>query len=372
MRRRIIENRRKIFFEKLNNINCPECNSYMVPRKAKKGKNAGSEFYGCYNFPKCNATLSKNTSQNPYSNLSYDNLLREENRIFKGNEEKKKVIVSYKEALNSEAVLDQEKKEEIENIKQQINEKTRVISSELDNSNNSIKNLLIVIFSIGIATYLIKLLPFELNFYGLEVFIYFLVWIIPCGISMIFLKFIFAVNDDSDIRSVIYKKTYSLNKELENLVFEEKERKQISLNNKKIVKDKLHSLENEVLDNNILLEYLNQKKKKTKERERTAKIAAYEGNARTGTISVKQQLLNVCSSKFKCPYCNNKTFREDSDADHIYPIAKGGLTTFQNMVLICKKCNASKSSNTLRVFSTRNNYNYLEICSRLEAMGKDV
>lgn len=372
MRRKIIENKRKFFFQNLNQINCPECNSHMVPRRVKKGKNIGSEFYGCSNYPRCNSTLSINTSQNPYSNLSYDNLLKEENKVVRENEEKKKLIINYKEVLNEEAVLDEEKKEEIDDIRQQINEERRIISSEMDDSNNSIKNILIVIFSVVIATYFIKLLPLELNFYGLEVFIYFFIWIIPCGLSMTFLKYIFSVNDDHDVRSAIYNNTYSLEKELENLIVEEEERKQISLNNKKIVKDKLIVLEDEVLKNNVLLEYLNNKKRKTKERERTAKIAAYEGNARTGTMSVKQQLLNICSSKFKCPYCNNKTSREDSDADHIYPVAKGGLTTFQNMVLICQKCNASKSSNTLRVFASRNNYDYLEICSRLERMGKDI
>ena len=81
MRRRIIENRRKFFFEELNSINCPDCNSYMVPRKAKKGKNVGSEFYGCSNYPKCNSTLSINTTQNPYLNLSYDNLLKKKIKL---------------------------------------------------------------------------------------------------------------------------------------------------------------------------------------------------------------------------------------------------------------------------------------------------
>ncbi len=32
---------------------CPKCGAEMVKRKATKGANAGKEFYGCSNFPKC-------------------------------------------------------------------------------------------------------------------------------------------------------------------------------------------------------------------------------------------------------------------------------------------------------------------------------
>ncbi len=32
---------------------CPKCGSQLVRRTAKKGNNAGNQFYGCSNFPKC-------------------------------------------------------------------------------------------------------------------------------------------------------------------------------------------------------------------------------------------------------------------------------------------------------------------------------
>ena len=32
---------------------CPRCGSALVLRTAKKGANAGNQFYGCSNFPKC-------------------------------------------------------------------------------------------------------------------------------------------------------------------------------------------------------------------------------------------------------------------------------------------------------------------------------
>jgi restriction system protein len=35
---------------------CPVCNATMIRRTAKKGANAGSEFWGCSTFPKCRGT----------------------------------------------------------------------------------------------------------------------------------------------------------------------------------------------------------------------------------------------------------------------------------------------------------------------------
>jgi hypothetical protein len=35
---------------------CPKCGTKMILRTAKKGKSAGSQFWGCCNFPKCKVT----------------------------------------------------------------------------------------------------------------------------------------------------------------------------------------------------------------------------------------------------------------------------------------------------------------------------
>ena len=37
---------------------CPRCSGKLVLRTAKKGANAGSQFYGCSNYPKCRYTTS--------------------------------------------------------------------------------------------------------------------------------------------------------------------------------------------------------------------------------------------------------------------------------------------------------------------------
>ena len=58
-------------------------------------------------------------------------------------------------------------------------------------------------------------------------------------------------------------------------------------------------------------------------------------------------------------------------ADHIHPINKGGLSTNQNMVLICKNVILKKAF-TLRAFCKQQRLDYDNICNRLENMGKDV
>ena len=42
-----------------NNPTCPRCDSEMVLRTARKGKNVGQQFWGCSRYPKCRATKRK-------------------------------------------------------------------------------------------------------------------------------------------------------------------------------------------------------------------------------------------------------------------------------------------------------------------------
>lgn len=41
-----------------NQLLCPKCGAVMIRRTALKGMNAGNEFYGCSNFPKCRSTVN--------------------------------------------------------------------------------------------------------------------------------------------------------------------------------------------------------------------------------------------------------------------------------------------------------------------------
>lgn len=115
-------------------------------------------------------------------------------------------------------------------------------------------------------------------------------------------------------------------------------------------------------------------KRRAKERERSAKIAAFDNRARSGSQTVKSDLLKSIKNKrnWKCPYCYIDSDLDKSVADHIHPINKGGLSTPQNIVLICMKCNKKKSNFLLRVFCKKNNIDFNEVCERLEKIGKDV
>jgi 5-methylcytosine-specific restriction endonuclease McrA len=89
---------------------------------------------------------------------------------------------------------------------------------------------------------------------------------------------------------------------------------------------------------------------------------------------IKEKLLKLVKSEndWQCIYCLKLNNVKLAEADHIHPVNKGGLTTMQNMILICKNCNSKKSNQTLRVFCKKSNFNYDKICERLENLGKDI
>jgi 5-methylcytosine-specific restriction endonuclease McrA len=137
---------------------------------------------------------------------------------------------------------------------------------------------------------------------------------------------------------------------------------------------KLSSVEFNILVNKKVLIEFKRFKKRASERERTSKINAFEMKNRSGAQNIKEKLLKPIRGKsnWSCPYCTNLSDVNLAEADHIHPVNKGGLTTLQNMVLICKKCNSKKTNLMLRVFCKKYSYDYNEVCDRLEKLGKDV
>ena len=227
-----------------------------------------------------------------------------------------------------------------------------------------------------IISYFICFIPITLYLYlktdadiSSSLFVAFFISFFPYG----FVYFLFEklISSSSALQKLDYDKTY------------EKIYKAKTKNNSRFknTNKKLKNLERkiEILDNNFWkLKNLNRNigsfKNRAKRREERSKIVAFDKKARDGAQIVRRDLLNSITSKqnWKCPYCNLNKKISFSQADHIHPINKGGLSTYQNMVLICRECNSNKKALTLRVFAKNMNYNFNKICDRLELLGKDV
>lgn len=173
--------------------------------------------------------------------------------------------------------------------------------------------------------------------------------------------------DNKFIPSAKYQKN---KKTLEKINHLSVEAKDITNNDYKIIKAKKFEI---LILKKILFEF-KRLKKRASDRERTAKINAFEKKNRSGSQNIKDKLLKAVrvKSNWSCPYCTNLSNINSAEADHIHPVNKGGLTTIQNMVLICKKCNSKKTNLMLRVFCKKQGFEYSEVCDQLEKLGKDV
>lgn len=127
-----------------------------------------------------------------------------------------------------------------------------------------------------------------------------------------------------------------------------------------------HRLEEEI-------EVLKKSLTKSKKRERSARLAAYDDKARQGSQSLKKKLLSkIRGNSYVCPYCLTTTKKSELVLDHIHPIAKGGQTLPQNSVLVCPTCNSKKKALTLRVFCKKFDMDFDGIIFRLEKDDKWV
>lgn len=157
------------------------------------------------------------------------------------------------------------------------------------------------------------------------------------------------------------------------------------------IHDKIYSLEEWLYDNSTskirymhLIEELQATEKSietvkrsiivvSKRNEKKAKnraiIASYFGKSREVAQSVRKQIKDQLKVYKNCPYC----FGELGDrphCDHIYPIARGGLSSPENMVYICAKCNQDKKDYTLREFIMRNKLDRDKIEKNLQHLKK--
>jgi len=81
-------------------------------------------------------------------------------------------------------------------------------------------------------------------------------------------------------------------------------------------------------------------------------------------------LRRLLSKNHPCPYCGGPLGKSPR-ADHIYPVHKGGRSTFANMVYICDGCNSKKGKMTLQQFIRKYKLNREQIEKALIDLNKE-
>ena len=80
-----------------------------------------------------------------------------------------------------------------------------------------------------------------------------------------------------------------------------------------------------------------------------------------GKVSNKIRFAIYKRDGYRCKKCGVKS--KDLEIDHIYPIAKGGKSTFDNLQTLCHRCNSLKSDTVeYGVHNTNRYYASNEIC----------
>ena len=109
--------------------------------------------------------------------------------------------------------------------------------------------------------------------------------------------------------------------------------------------------------------------KKMKHDKLSGLAAAHIDKTRQRAETVKHEIQTQIEKFPSCPYC----FGEIGDvphADHIYPVAMGGLSIVKNMVYVCSTCNSKKRDYTLREFIEKNDLDRERIEKTLKTLGK--
>lgn len=100
-----------------------------------------------------------------------------------------------------------------------------------------------------------------------------------------------------------------------------------------------------------------------------AQAAAHLGLTRQHGAKIRTSLLSQIRISIECPYCGEE-LGDSPHADHIYPVALGGLSTPENMVLACSTCNLQKHDLTIREFASKFGKSRALIEERLTRLGK--
>jgi len=118
-----------------------------------------------------------------------------------------------------------------------------------------------------------------------------------------------------------------------------------------------------------LVSALEQERAEAKRKQTEAAAAAHYGKIRESTDAVRNQLFDQIDVHPNCPYCDGP-LGDTPHADHIYPVVRGGLSTPDNLVIVCSVCNGKKHDKTLREFVRDESLDWDRIVGVLETLGK--
>ena len=120
------------------------------------------------------------------------------------------------------------------------------------------------------------------------------------------------------------------------------------------------------------LKVISELRKQIKDKRVRSLANAKINKVRSTSSSTKRKHVSKSGNIIACPYCEQVHETVEMVLDHIYPVAKGGLDTDENTVLVCNQCNIKKSDKTLMVFCTQMKFDYAKVGARLMKMGKGV
>ncbi len=142
---------------------------------------------------------------------------------------------------------------------------------------------------------------------------------------------------------------------------------------KSIVESKKRANELEVSKiRNAELKIEKEQQKDAENKRIKALAAAHTGKTRQLATTVKNQLKQQLAVLSGCPYCGG-SLGESPHADHIYPVAKGGLSTEKNMIYVCQQCNMQKRDKTVLEFvSEDSKLDLSQVISNIRKLGKTV
>lgn len=87
------------------------------------------------------------------------------------------------------------------------------------------------------------------------------------------------------------------------------------------------------------------------EKGRQAKALNRISRRGAGKITNDDYKIIILNSSGKCYWCKCTVEKHNMHLDHYIPVAKGGITSLENMVVSCRKCNQAKSAKDPMVFA---------------------